>query len=134
MKKYFTVVMVFISCSLNVKAQTLRDSILNIDFNYYLNKPIDSLINKLPASYDSIYTRAGGSTFVGATVIAEYGNSNNIWVYIYPGSHDYFAPVNAAHNPPHIAWPLNLVKKEKAWRIIVWGLEDERLIEICCGN
>ncbi len=133
MKKYFIVVFVLISWSLNVKAQTFRDSILAIDFNYYLNKPIDSLVNKLPFTYDSVYTRAGGSTFVGAKIVLRYSNPDT-WIYIYPGSHDYFTPVNAAHNPPHIAWPLNLVKKEKAWRIIVWGLEAEPLIEICCGN
>ena len=125
---------VLISTTEDIKAQTYRDSILSINFNYYLDKPIDSLINMLPNSYDSIYTRAGSSTFVGATVILEYSGLNNTWVYIYPGTHDYFTPLNAAHNPPHIAWPLSLVRKEKAWKIIVWGLEAEPLIEICCGD
>ena len=116
-----------------VKAQTLKDSILAVNFSYYLNKPIDSLISALPASYDSVYTRAGSSTFMGATVVLEYSHPY-MWVYISPGSHNYFTPLNAAHKPPHIAWPLNLVRKEKTWKIQILDDSDLPVREICCGN
>lgn len=134
MKKIFILFLIFVSVlCFNAKSQTLKDSLLNIDLYYYLNKPIDSLLAVLPQSYDSIYTRAGGSTFVGATIILRYSNPDT-WVYIYPGTHDFFTPLNSPYRPPHIAWPLHLVRKEKAWRIIIWGIEAEPLREICCGN
>ncbi len=133
MKEILITVFVFTFISNNnLKAQTLQDSILAINFSHYINKPIDSLINVLPASHDSIFTGAGSSIFVGATVIVRYGNSN-IWVNISPGTHNYYTPLNAAHNPPHIAWPLASVRKENTWKIVVWGLSNLPLREICCG-
>lgn len=72
MKKYFILLLSVLY--LNAKSQTLKDSLLNIDLHYYLNKPIDSLLAVLSQSYDSIYTRAGGSTFIGATIILRYSN------------------------------------------------------------
>jgi len=133
MKKIFWILLVFFISIEGIKAQTVRDSILAVNFTYYLDKPIDSLINKLPTTYDSIYTRAGSSTFKGAKIVLKYSNSNT-WVYIYPGTHDYFTPLNSPYNPPHIAWPLHLVRKEKTWMVVVWGLEAEPLVEICCGD
>ena len=134
MKEILITVFVFTFISNNnLKAQTLQDSILAINFSQYINKPIDSLINILPSSYDSIYTRAGSSTFVGATVILEYSHPF-MMVYIYPGTHNFYTPLNAAHNPPHIAWPLASVRKENIYRIVVLDNSDLPLREICCGD
>lgn len=131
MKQIFFLILVLFA--LSGKSQTLKDSLLAINYSYYLNKPIDSLLQALPQSYDSVYTRAGSSTFVGATVIINYGDTHPT-VYIYPGSHYYYTPLNSDHLPPHIAWPLNQVRKETVWKIVVWSLAAEPLREICCGN
>lgn len=132
MKKIFIAIFMLLSIN-DTKAQALQDTLLRINFNQYLNKPIDSLLMALPNSYDSIYTRAGSSFFVGAVIVVNYGHSN-IWVYIYPGTQDFFTPLNASHNPPHIAWPLHLVRKEKAWKMSIRGLGAQPLVEICCGD
>ncbi|MFT3950219.1 MAG: hypothetical protein QM763_24855 [Agriterribacter sp.] len=122
--------------AMKAKSQTLKDSLLAINYTYYFNKPIDSLLQALPHSYDSIYTSAGSSAFVGATVIVNYGNMRPT-VCIYPGTHNYYTPLNAAQNPPHIAWPLNLVRKENTWMIVLFSFDAGDpwpLQEICCGN
>jgi len=134
MKKiFFLIITLIVFNKSNIYAQTLKDSILAINFSHYIDKPIDSLINVLPASYDSIYTRAGCSIFVGATVILEYSNPY-IWVYVSPGSHNYYTPLNAAKQPAHIAWPLASVRKERIWKIEVLDDGDLPLREICCGT
>ncbi|MBK8711074.1 MAG: hypothetical protein IPL97_04175 [Niastella sp.] len=134
MKKiFFLIITLIVFNKSNLSAQTLKDSILAINFSHYIDKPIDSLINVLPASYDSIYTRAGSSIFVGAKVVVNYSHAD-IWVYIYPVSHNYFTPLNAAKQPAHIAWPFTSVRKEKVWKIVVWSLSNMPLREICCGT
>jgi len=88
MKSIFLIIL-FVS-SVTVKSQTLRDSLLSINLNYYLDKPVDSLLNVLPSFYDSIYTRSGSSMFVGATVILNC-SSKFLWVNIYPYTHNFLS-------------------------------------------
>jgi hypothetical protein len=114
-------ILIFFS-TVKAKSQSLQDTLLSINANYYLDKPIDSLLNVLPMSYDSIYTRAGSSTFVGAKIVLDY-SSRNLWVYIYPYTHVFYTPLNREHTLPHIAWPLNQVRKEKIGRIIIWSMD-----------
>ena len=114
MKKYI-VLLCSILC-LNTNAQTLKDSLLNINLDYYLNKPIDSLLAVLPPSYDSIYTGAGSSFFVGATVIVSY---EDFTVKIFPSTHSYFNPLNHPYQPANIAWPLHLVRKELMFSVVI---------------
>jgi len=131
--KKLIITIILIGCINTIKAQSVKDSILNINLVQYIDKPMDSLISRLPYSYDSMFTRSSSSMFVGAKIIICYSNPN-LWIYIYPGSHNYYTPINAAHNPPHIAWPLASVRKEKIWRIVVLDTSDFPLRDICCGT
>lgn len=114
MKKYF--ILLFSVLCLNAKSQTLKDSLLNIDLYYYLNKPIDSLLAVIPQSYDSIYTSASSSLFVGATVLVSY---DDFTIKIFPSTHSYFIPLNNPYQPPSIAWPLQLVRKELMFGVVI---------------
>ncbi|HRD56835.1 MAG TPA: hypothetical protein PK504_02240 [Ferruginibacter sp.] len=133
--KYILLLSAFIFYQ-KTNAQTLKDSLMNINYHYYLNKPIDSLLQALPQSYDSIYTRAGSSAFVGATVVVDYGTMKPM-VYITPGTKNYFTPANPSHQPPSIAWPINLVKQEQTWQVTIYSLffsDPWPLKQVCCGN
>src|SRR5690606_2722249 len=101
---------------LNAKSQTLKDSLLNINLEYYLNKPIDSLLAAIPQSYDSIYTSASSSLFVGATILVSY---EDFTIKIFPSTHSYFIPLNHSYQPANIAWPLQLVRKELMFGVVI---------------
>ena len=72
---------ILVVLSIEAKSQTLKDTLLSIQYESYLNKPIDSLLQILPQSYDSVYTRSGSSIFVGAIVSVRYSSRNSQFFY-----------------------------------------------------
>ena len=112
---------ILVVLSIEAKSQTLKDTLLSIQYESYLNKPIDSLLQILPQSYDGVYTRSGSSIFVGAIVSVAYC-TDSIWIDILPGTHNFFIPLNSTFKPANLAWPLQQVKHELTWSVIVWSL------------
>lgn len=110
-KKY--IILVVLSCSFqkNIYSQTLKDSLLSINYNYYLGKPIDSLLAVIPQSYDRMFTASGSSMFVGATIVVSYG-SRDLWLYIWPSTNNYFIRPRQPGLTIEQTWPLNNVRKE----------------------
>lgn len=110
--KYFFI-LIFISFSFQktIYSQTLKDSLLSINYNYYLGKPIDSLLAVIPQSYDRMFTASGSSMFVGAKIVVSY-QSRDLWLYIWPSTNTYFIRPRQPGLTISQTWPLNNVRRE----------------------
>lgn len=111
MRKIITISLVFFCSYAETKAQTFEQTLLNIDYRYYLGKPIDSLLAVLPQPYDSMFTASVGSMFWGAKIIISY-QSSQYHVYLCPSTNNYFVRSKQPGIANAQAWPLANVKKE----------------------
>ena len=117
MKKKTTIILVFISLCFApniLKAQaSLSDSLTSIDLLYYVNKPIDSLLVKLPQSYTVIRTGPGAKSMLEGASIKIIFNQPFYLVTIYPKTYNYINRLNPLNLPLiNQAWPLVLLRKE----------------------
>jgi hypothetical protein len=126
MKQKITTILILLSLYFTpdiLKAQTsLDDSLRNINLMYFVNKPIDSLLAKLPQSYNSIKTGPGGkSMFEGASVKIIF-NQPFFLITIYSKTFNYinrFNPQNLSLIDQ--AWPLFLLRKELIAEVEIMG-------------
>ena len=83
----------------------------NIDFDNYVNKPIDSILAVIPTFTTAQAKIYGQSTTYNARVLAiEY--PNQVTLLLYPKRFQYMNP----YDPSQI-WDFSLFRKERAWHI-----------------
>jgi len=108
-----------------LNAQTLHDSLMAMDLNYYLNKPIDSFLTHLPQTYDSIKVASGNTITQGVQVVIFYtrnvDSSNFHIISVWPNTANHITVLNTQNLPSSQKWPLSLLKQENAGYIEIVG-------------
>jgi hypothetical protein len=96
----------------SIKAQTsLQDSLVNINLANYIGKPIDSILTKLPSSYDTLKIGPALTVTQGAKILISY-NQLSYTVTLVPITSNFITKLNRYNLPFNQAWPLNLLKQE----------------------
>lgn len=128
MKKNIIIILVFIASAFlpkHLNAQTsLNDTLVGLDLMYYLDKPIDSILAKLPHSYDTLKILPALTVTQGAKIVLIYNpiiNQHSYIVSIYPNTRNFITVLNSQSLPFSQAWPLNLLKQEKIGYIEIMG-------------
>ena len=123
--RLFTLLFLIIFFLFKVKAQeSLENKLLQLNLNALINKPIDSLLTKLPFPADTtLYIGAGSSIFFGASLSVSYLN-NQYTVYIIPRDIQYITLSNPNRLPNYQAWPLHLLRKEKLGSVTIYKDAD----------
>lgn len=103
---------------------TLHDSLATINLSAFLNKPIDSLLLKLPQSYDTLQVGPAATVSQGAHLIIGYGGNyphSDFIITICPNTRNYITVLNSQNLPFEQAWPLVLLRKERIGSIEIMG-------------
>ena len=100
----------------------MLDSLLrNFPLINFINKPIDTLLAHLPAGFDTTFIiGSNGNTNRGASLQINYPPNNAYWIDIFITNAQYITVNKQLSTPPEVAWPLNLLRKEKIGLIRVY--------------
>jgi hypothetical protein len=114
-----SVLLVFSFKSTN--AQTLDSLLRDFPLANFLNKPIDTLISHLPPGYDSTFIiGSNGNTNRGASLQINYPPNNLYWVHIFITNAQFITINKQLSTRPEVAWPINLLRKEKIGLIRIY--------------
>jgi len=114
MKKNFFLLTVLILLTIrhtNAQVDSNYYYLNNLDFNYYLNKPIDSLLSAVPLFVSSQLKIYGELTTNKARVL-ELTYPNQVRLYVYTKNFQFMNPVD-----PSRIWDVTLFRKENAFYI-----------------
>jgi len=100
----------------------MLDSLLrNFPLINFINKPIDTLLAHLPTGFDTTFIiGSNGNTNRGASLQINYPPNNAYWIDIFITNAQYITVNKQLSTPPEVAWPLNLLRKEKIGLIRVY--------------
>jgi hypothetical protein len=101
--------------------QALCDKLQNLPIASYLNKPMDTILAHLPQGYDTAFD-IGPTCNInkGAMLQVYYPNQFLVDIFITDAHFINIHQVISATNPPHVAWPLALLRKEKVGSVIIY--------------
>lgn len=123
-KSIIAIILVFFFLPKNSSAQTdpVYTALNNLDFNNYLNKPIDSLLAAVPLFLPAQATIYGHLDNDKAKyLVIKY--PNKVELVVRPKRFQIMNPVDANH-----VWDFGLFKKETAWLIELryegWGVKN----------
>ena len=122
MKKYFSIFIFSFflnNYSLIAQQPPLEQQLISLDLNFFLNKPIDTLLAYIPHS-DSIFVSSTEPIYRGAGLIIEYNQTPFLWIYINIYEPQYITAISPNYLNPENAWPFSLLKKEKIGRILIY--------------
>ena len=123
-KKIFVIALLSFSFIKNSNAQTDPNFIAlnNLDFDYYLNKPIDSLLSAIPIFLPSQLKIYGYADCHKASRLA-VTYPNQVVLLVRPKNFQFMNSVDTNR-----VWDINLFKKETAWFIELFyegrGIKD----------
>ncbi len=104
-----------------IKRQTLDSLLRHFPISSYLNKPIDTLIANLPVGYDTAFEISGnGNINRGASLQINYPPDHSFWIHIFITDAQYITINKDSETQSEIAWPLNLLRKEKIGSITIY--------------
>lgn len=97
---------------------TVLKSILSINFNSYIGKPVDSLLSVLPAGFTYRgFMPVGAGYTKGVYQSYSTSNTNNCFVEIFV---DTFQHLPVPNLSPTSTWNMNLAKQETIAYIKIW--------------
>jgi len=142
MKKYLVIFYLFVSISTiaNNSRQSLNNSfpvdttvlptILSINLNYYIGKPVDSLLSVLPAGYTYRGFMPVGAGYTKG-IYQSYSTSytNNCFIEIFV---DIFQVLPVPNLSPTSTWNMNLAKQETIAFIKV--IKNNNVCVFGCSN
>ena len=142
MKKYFIIYYLFVSISTfaNNSRQshnsfspvdtTVLPTILTINLNYYIGKPVDSLLSVLPPGYTYRGFMPAGAGYTKG-VYQSYSTSytNNCFIEIFVDTFQFLPIPNLT---PTSSWNMNLAKQETIAFIKVW--KNNNVCMYGCNN
>jgi hypothetical protein len=121
MKKYIILfALAFFSIAQKTVAQTSDstvNSLLAIDENPYIGKPLDSIISVLPSGYIEIKIVAGGHRYTARKLRIRY--SNEVWVELHVREFSFMNPVDTNRG-----WNIPLIRQEKLYRTVIYKNVD----------
>lgn len=122
MKKIILIFFVLLFIKLNsASAQTLDSLLRHFPIANYLQKPIDTLIAHLPPGYDTAFViGSNGNINRGASLQINYSPNNAYWIQIFITNAQYITINKPITTRPEVAWPLNLLRKEKIGSITIY--------------
>ena len=127
MQKVFLLLMVMLLNGKSIEAQVLsaqsniESKLLQLNLSALLDKPVDSLLSKVPSQDSTLKITSGGSMFVGAGLIISYlQEPTKYFIYITLGELHFLNPSNPNRLPAYQAWPFNLLRKEKITKITIY--------------
>jgi hypothetical protein len=123
MNKYIIKILIVAGLSFgimnNTIAQTsIQSQLTNLNLAALLNKPIDSLIAVIPAGYTEIMVTSGCNAFLAGGIVITY--PNNFCIDISAKDFQFVTRHNVNHLQPAIAWPVNLMRKEKIGSVTIY--------------
>lgn len=120
-KSILTFFVLFFIRSNSASAQTLDSILRHFPISNYLNKPIDTLIAHLPPGYDTTFViGSNGNINRGASLQINYPPNNAYWVHIFITDAQFITLNKPITTRPEVAWPLNLLRKEKIGSITIY--------------
>lgn len=122
MKKSIIIFLVlFFIKSNSVSAQILDSSLRHFPIADYLHKPIDSLLAHLPPGYDTAFIiGSNGNINKGASLQINYPPNNAYWIHVFITDAQFITINKSITTRPEVAWPLNLLRKEKIGSITIY--------------
>ena len=109
---------------------TVLQSILSINLNYYIGKPVDSLLSVLPTGFsDRGFMPVGAGYAKGVYQSYSTSYSNNCFVEIYIDNFQFLPIPNLT---PTTTWNMNLAKKETVAFIKV--IKNNNICVYGCNN
>jgi hypothetical protein len=123
MKKYILkysllLAILFATSNIGKAQQPLECQLSNLNLASFINKPIDSLLAKIPAGYTQLIVRGGGNMFLAGGIAVAYPSEYDIDIRAY--DFQYVTQRNVNRVPSAQAWPIHLMRKEKIARIIIY--------------
>jgi hypothetical protein len=119
MKKIIIISILTTMISLTSIAQSsIQSQLSNLDLSLSYNKPIDSLIARIPAGYSQLIVRGGSNMFLAGGLIVSYPDDINIDITAH--NFQFVTLKNINFLPSALAWPVNLMRKEKIKSIIIY--------------
>lgn len=124
MKKFLIIAIITFLLGKSASSQTDPNfiAINNLDFEYYLNKPVDSFLAAIPPfqqSQTKIYGRL--TTDTAMNLVITY--PNEVELIVRPKRFQFMNPYD-----PNRVWDFNLFRKETAWNIALYfegkGVKD----------
>jgi hypothetical protein len=116
---YFGMISVFFAI-VKSEAQS-TDSTLNtllaIDENQFINKPLDSIISVFPCGYIEIKIVAGGHRYTARKLRIRY--SNEVWIELHVREFNFMNPVDTNRG-----WNIPLIRQEKLYRTVIYKNVD----------
>jgi hypothetical protein len=131
MKKINITLIVLIFNLASYGQSNLENQIQNFNYSYFLNKPIDSLLANLPLGYDTAFAIGGSQTVDrGASLEIYYPTINGFTLTITITAPEHIDPSKSQSVPANIAWPLNLLRKEKIGSILLMKSGYIKIVDI----
>jgi hypothetical protein len=128
MKKLIIILAILIYSFKSEAQPSLLSQLQNFPLANYLNKPIDTLLANLPSGYDTaFFITSSGHIQRGASLQVNYMPNFNFWICIDITSPQFITEKRETAIPPEIAWPIQLLRKEKIRSITIFRL-DYRVI------
>lgn len=117
MKKYiFLILILTVSFANQSKGQTSDstvNSLLAINENQYINKPLDSIINILPSGYNQIKIFSGGHLYTARKVRLRY--PNEVYIELHVRHFTHMNPVDTNR-----VWDISLMRQENLYRTVIY--------------
>ena len=93
---------------------SLETQLRNFPVAQYLNRPIDTLIAHLPLGFDTVFVvGSNGNINRGASLQINYPPNNQFWIDVFITDAQYITINKQLTTSPELAWPINLLRKEK---------------------
>lgn len=89
------------------------NALLAIDENQFIDKPLDSIISKLPSGYIRIKVYAGGHQYTARCLNVLY--PNQVWIDLHVRDFSHINPRN-----DNKTWDITLMRKEKLYKTVIY--------------
>lgn len=117
--KYVIALLLLFVVSFEVSAQTtLESQLTNLNLASFINKPIDSLLAKIPVGYSQMIVTSGCNVFLAGGIAIGYPSEYDIDIRAYDFQH--VTRRNISRVPSAQAWPIHLMRKEKIASIVIY--------------
>jgi hypothetical protein len=126
---FYWLALFIITSNRTVAQAILQDTLLSINYGSFINKPIDSLLAKLPPTTE-YKIRPDNTMFNGAHLIVSYRRQGLYLITLMPGDRNFINKKNPANLPWHEAWPLHLLRKERLAAIEIMGPTGNLLVDL----
>lgn len=118
MKKIIPIlIQVIIGTGLSAQT-TLESKLTNLNLASFINKPIDSLLAKIPVGYSQMIVTSGCNVFLAGGIAIGYPSEYDIDIRAYDFQH--VTRRNISRVPSAQAWPIHLMRKEKIASIVIY--------------